>query len=281
MKKCILLALAMFFLTSATAHTKEDSVKVVRLLKAGRSVEKEQRFLFYAERLKGIPYTGHTLEVHVEEGERLTVNMSDMDCTTYIENVLALMRATDKGTFAAFCDELRRIRYRDGVLDGYASRNHYFCQWVLSGERQKLVRTIDDGDAVQCIRIDYMTTNRNLYRGIRTDNKAYRLIDRYERECDDMKVRYFSREALRLSDEGKDGGRLRKAIKTGDILGLVTRKKGLDTTHLGIAVWGTDGKLHLLNASSVHKKVVLEPKTLYQYMAPKKLMLGCRVVRVL
>ena len=43
---------------------------------------------------------------------------------------------------------------------------------------------------------------------------------------------------------------------------------------------GKDGKLHLLNASSIHKKVVLEPMTLYQYMQKHPVQTGIRVIRL-
>ncbi|MBQ2498070.1 MAG: DUF1460 domain-containing protein, partial [Prevotella sp.] len=59
-----------------------------------------------------------------------------------------------------------------------------------------------------------------------------------------------------------------------------TSKKGLDTSHVGIAVWHKDG-LHLLNASMIHKKVVEEPMTLKQYMQKHLSQTGIRVVRVL
>lgn len=67
-------------------------------------------------------------------------------------------------------------------------------------------------------------------------------------------------------------------IRTGDILAIATKKKGLDTTHIGIAVWGKDGKLHLLNASQIHKKVILEPKTMKQYMSGHPSQLGVWVI---
>ena len=34
-------------------------------------------------------------------------------------------------TFDDYKAELEKIRYRDGVIDGYASRLHYFCDWIL------------------------------------------------------------------------------------------------------------------------------------------------------
>ena len=59
-----------------------------------------------------------------------------------------------------------------------------------------------------------------------------------------------------------------------------TSKAGLDVSHVGFAVWGKDGRLHLLNASSIHKKVILEPMTLYQYMQKHPSQTGIRVIRL-
>ena len=71
----------------------------------------------------------------------------------------------------------------------------------------------------------------------------------------------------------------RNAIHDGDIIAIITNKKGLDTTHIGIASWHKDG-LHLLNASSIHKKVIDEPMTLYTYMHKHPVQIGIRVCRV-
>ena len=70
-----------------------------------------------------------------------------------------------------------------------------------------------------------------------------------------------------------------KCVQDGDILALVTNKSGLDVSHVGFAEWGKDGKLYLLDASSIHKKVVLESITLYQYAQQHPSMLGIRVIR--
>ena len=69
-------------------------------------------------------------------------------------------------------------------------------------------------------------------------------------------------------------------IRDGDIIAITTSKAGLDVSHVGFAVWGKDGRLHLLNASSIHKKVILEPMTLYQYMQKHPSQTGIRVIRL-
>jgi hypothetical protein len=70
-------------------------------------------------------------------------------------------------------------------------------------------------------------------------------------------------------------------IKDGDILAIVTKRQGLDTSHIGIAEWGSDGFLHLLNASKIFKKVVLDSRPIHKYMATQKLQQGVWVVRAL
>jgi hypothetical protein len=71
----------------------------------------------------------------------------------------------------------------------------------------------------------------------------------------------------------------RNIIKDGDIIAIITSKPGLDTSHIGIAVWHNDG-LHLLNASQIRKNVVEESMTLHDYMKKHPLQLGIRVIRV-
>ena len=53
--------------------------------------------------------------------------------------------------------------------------------------------------------------------------------------------------------------------------------KGLDVVHTGFACW-VDGKLHLLHASSVMKKVILDSQTLFEYSKNKKAHTGVRVI---
>ncbi|NNK19492.1 MAG: DUF1460 domain-containing protein, partial [Maribacter sp.] len=74
----------------------------------------------------GTPYVAKTLEIG--EIETLVVNLQGLDCTTYVENVLAfsLLLREGKSDFDAFTNNLETIRYKNGKLDGYASRLHYF-----------------------------------------------------------------------------------------------------------------------------------------------------------
>ena len=266
-------------------YQRADSLKVVGLLTKGKQCPAgENLMLYYAEQLKGLPYVGKTLEVNPRE--ELAVNLRELDCTTLVENVLALALTTQQGStrFADFCRNLERIRYRDGHLNGYASRNHYFSEWIQSNERQGFVKEVTGtkGDSrgayypfvdQQTLACTYMSTHPNFYPMLKDDAAALQQIRANERRINGRVVRYVPRRLLSRSRKELS------AIEDGDILAIVTKKAGLDVSHLGLAVWGRDGKLHLLNASQIHKKVVLEPMTFAEYMQKHPTQLGVRVIR--
>ena len=268
---------------SAQTYTRADSLKVVQLLAEAASQEGDTNWmLFFAEKFIGTPYVASTLEVNEEE--KLVVNLRQLDCTTLVENVVALTLTVREPvpSFAAFCRNLEKIRYRGGVRDGYASRNHYFSEWIASNEKLGVVDEIrgkkEEGYrpfvAVQRLELDYMSTHPSAYPMLEGNAGELRRIRTNEQAFDGQAVRYVP-----VSWLGKGQEELGD-IHDGDILAIVTRKKGLDTSHLGFAVW-KEGRLHLLNASSIHKKVVLEPMTLRQYMQKHASQLGVRVVRVI
>jgi hypothetical protein len=72
---------------------------------------------------------------------------------------------------------------------------------------------------------------------------------------------------------------MRQTVKDGDVIAITSSKPGLDIAHLGFAVWKPDG-LHLLNASSVHKKVEEDPQLFRIYMQNRSHVTGIRVVRL-
>ena len=268
---------------SAQTYTRADSLKVERLLaEAALRGDVTNWTLYFAEKFIGTPYVASTLEVNDEE--ELVVNLRQLDCTTLVENVVALTLTVREPapSFAAFCRNLEKIRYRGGVRDGYASRNHYFSEWIASNENLGVVEEIrgkkEEGYrpfvAVQCLELDYMSTHPSAYPMLEGNAGELRRIRTNEQAFDGQAVRYVPVSWLGKGQEELDD------IHDGDILAIVTRKKGLDTSHLGFAVW-KEGRLHLLNASSIHKKVVLEPMTLRQYMQKHPSQLGVRVVRVI
>ncbi|MFZ4440621.1 MAG: N-acetylmuramoyl-L-alanine amidase-like domain-containing protein, partial [Syntrophales bacterium] len=90
----------------------------------------------------GAPYEAGTLEQ--EDSEGLVVNLRAFDCVTFVENaiVLAGMIQAGKSDFGDYAAALERIRYRAGRRNGYASRLHYFTDWLRDNGRKGVIREI-------------------------------------------------------------------------------------------------------------------------------------------
>ncbi|HWS00884.1 MAG TPA: N-acetylmuramoyl-L-alanine amidase-like domain-containing protein, partial [Prolixibacteraceae bacterium] len=88
------------------------------------------------------PYVAKTLDKSKEE--QLVINLHQLDCTTFAENGLALARTvrSEKPGIETFCTELESIRYRGGKLNGYASRLHYFSEWIADNEIRHHVQSM-------------------------------------------------------------------------------------------------------------------------------------------
>ena len=110
-------------------YTRADSLRVVELLKLRQPSDETSDVLFIARQFLGVPYVGATLEKPGEE--RLVVNLRQLDCTTFVETVCALVMTRRSGSvsFADYCEHLRNLRYRDGHC-AVLSRLHYFSWWT-------------------------------------------------------------------------------------------------------------------------------------------------------
>lgn len=275
------LCLAVLPMTVSAAgadYQRADSLRVMELFQKAKSVKAKGMaayMVFFARQLKGVPYVGKTLEKNREE--RLVVNLRQLDCTTYVETVLALSRcmAQCNPTFANYCANLRLVRYKDGKV-AYTARQHYFTYWIQQNVRKGIVADIQSPNppysAVQTVKADYMTTHLAQYPMLKDKPAWVRQIAAMEKSITGLRVRYIPKSAV-------DNGRLmRQTVRDGDIIAIITSKAGLEIAHLGIAVWHADG-LHLLNASSIHHRVVEEPMLLRTYLYKQKSRLGIRTVR--
>ena len=282
MKKLLFLTLTMLFLTLQTAeaqqYTKKDSVRVMELFaEAKRQKSDTNWMLFFGRKLRGVPYVAKTLEINKDE--RLIVNLRQLDCLTLVENALALSLCmkNNQADFKSFCRFLRLIRYRQGRIS-YIDRLHYFTDWIVDNTALGFVKersfSKDIPTAKQTLKIDYITTHTPFYPMLVAHPEWTNDIAKSERALTGKTYFYIPKNRIADNDS------FRKTIKNGDILAITTSKKGLDTSHVGIAVWHKDG-LHLLNASMIHKKVVEEPMTLKRYMQKHQSQTGIRVIRVL
>lgn len=262
----------------AVTYQKSDSLKVVTLLSdARRQPAGTNLVLYFARRFKGVPYVAHTLEVN--STEKLVVNLRQLDCTTLVENVTALNLCMKNRTytFNAFCDNLKNIRYRGGANPLYQTRLHYFTDWILDNTQMGFCEEIQSPNppftAVQKINVYFMSTWPEKYKMLKAAPSLVPLIAETEKNINGKRFNYIPESRI---DNSK---LLRSTIHDGDIIATTTTLKGLDIQHLGFAVWKKDG-LHMLNASSIHHKVVEEPMLLQTYLKRQKSMTGVRIVRL-
>ena len=256
-------------------YQRADSLKICRLL---RDANKQTTTLWFARQFLNIPYVAHTLEVN--PAEQLVVNTRQLDCTTLVETVTALTLCAHQGkrSWNDYLTTLRTLRYRKGKLDGYPSRLHYFSDWIADKTAMAIVKEIQSPNppfsAVQHINVNYMSTHPDAYQALKAHPEWVSVIRQQEETLSRTTSRYIPKSVLKRNTKA-----LRQAVHDGDIIAITCNKKGLDMAHLGFAVWKKDG-LHLLNASQIHKKVVQEPMTLYQYLQKHPSHTGIRIIRI-
>lgn len=282
MKKLFLLFIAVLSYVTTYAHEVDykpsDSIRVIKLLNdAKKQPESTNYIIYFARKLKGIPYVAHTLEINKKE--KLVINLRQLDCTTYVENVVALSMCMNekKYTFKSFCDNLKKIRYRDDSQPHYTQRLHYFTDWIENNTKKGICKEIQSPAPpftnTQRINVFYMSENPSKYKMLKENPKYIPTIRKTEQNINQKTYRYIPK------TEVKNTNTVRKTIQDGDIIATTTSLKGLDIQHIGFAIWHKDG-LHMLNASSLHHKVVEEPMTLYNYLQKQKTMTGIRIIRL-
>ena len=205
--------------------------------------------------------------------ERLGINLREFDCVTFVENVVALAwLVTSRGkSFEAFRRMLRKIRYRQGRLQGYTSRLHYFSDWIYDNEKKGIVRDVtrEIGGRPSRKAVTFMTTYADLYPPLKNAANFQRLKS-IERTISRRSLFFIPKKALM---------RLEGGIHDGDLIAITTNAEGLDILHVGFAA-RVKNRIHLLHASSAEGRVVLSPRTLYRYLMENKIRSGIMVARL-
>jgi len=263
---------------SLDAKQSASRIVIESMLRVAAKQDAQTSFpLFFARKFLNVPYVAYTLEVN--DDEQLVINTREFDCTTLVETVTALTRCVYQNqlTFAAFQDNLRNMRYRNGVIDRYPSRIHYFTDWILENSKAGIVTEIQQPNPpftqIQTVKVNYMSQHPQSYKALKAHPEYVAEIAQMEQRLTGQKFRFIPK------SEVKDTPAMREAVHDGDIIAITCNKPGLDIAHLGFAVWRSDG-LHLLNASQLHKKVVEEPMTLYQYLQKHPSHTGIRIIRI-
>ncbi|HEX6057451.1 MAG TPA: N-acetylmuramoyl-L-alanine amidase-like domain-containing protein [Gemmatimonadaceae bacterium] len=230
----------------------------------------------------GTPYEAFALEAYLRAGgsptatEPLTLSLTRFDCVSLVESCLAVARVADDAaepTWERFGREVERMRYRGGVREGYASRLHYFSEWISDGARRGLVRDLgaELGGVEDARPLRFMTEHRASYPAL-ADDSVFREIGAMERRLDALPRRIVPRERIpEVSDR----------IETGDVLAFATSIPGLDVTHAAFAYRDGDGVLRVLHAPLSGGAVEITRATLPEYVAAIRRSTGILVARPL
>ena len=218
----------------------------------------------------GVPYVGKTLEY---EPERLIVNLREMDCMTFVENVLALAEASASGTpsWQTYLEKLQQIRYRDGKIEDYTSRLHYTSDWIYENEKKGLIADItkEIGGVPLAMDVSFVSTHPESYMQLQSHPEYIAVMAKKEKEINSRQYYYIPKEEIDKQEA---------QIRTGDIVCFITSIKGLDISHVGI-VHKEGDKMTFIHASSGKKRVIINEESLQDYVLGIKKSKGIMVLR--
>ena len=279
----ILIAGAISFITNASNldnarfHNKEcDTTKINEILIKAEHLKNAdpcERIDFIAKQFLGLPYVAHTLEGNPE---MITINVDELDCTTFVEVVMAMAYTIGEGrtSWRDFIFNLERMRYRNGKINGYSSRLHYISDWIVDNTHRGNFYEATNRFPFfnyQIKSIRFMSANRDKYAAL-ADSAVFEEMKNIETGYRNHRFPYIKKIDLSKTET-------KKAFKAGDIVALTTRIDNLDVSHLGIITF-VDGEPHLMHASLKAMKVIIDSLPLYEYMSKSRGLTGLRVIRL-
>ena len=220
----------------------------------------------------GTPYVAGTLDQNPDR-EDLVVNITGLDCVTFVENCLVMSRLIkqNKTDFDSYLKELEMIRYRAGINAGYSSRLHYFSDWIYDNEAKGIVRSITSeiGGVPYDKPINFMSGHKSSYKQL-SSSQNLAGIEETENMINQRET-YFIPEDLISSVYGK--------LQNGDIVGITSTLDGLDIAHTGL-VYKDESGTYLLHASLKNKEVEISKSEIQQYIEANSKQDGIMIARV-
>ncbi len=226
------------------------------------------RTLLIARSFLGTPYVHGCLDRNPEEC--LAVNLCELDCWTFMENSLAIALAAP-GDYADYKKHLQELRYWGGFVNGYGSRIHYFSGWLLQNEKRGILQdlSLEMGAVPYKKQIGYISARPAKYPKVK-EPENLRALRAAERRINAHAWYYIPQNKV---------AQMEHLIQEGDIISLTAWKKDLDIAHQGFAV-KVNGRMHLMHASSLGKKVVISKQPLPEYILSQPGQTGIMVARL-
>lgn len=295
--RCLLASMAMSLLClSAGAQTfyvspKTDQALAEKLLQelygirngasaSGVNVSTADLMTHAATKLMGTPYVAGTLDTD-PVNEQLRIYLTKTDCILFVETCLDLALTVKENRacpdFVQFAWKVASTRYRCDEPWGYGDRIHYTTEWIRRQDKVLKDITLDLGGEVYDHPINFMSTHPDSYKQLGNAKNipraalALQKIADVEAELNRTPMTYIPKDKV----EGVED-----RIKTGDIICFVSSIEGLDIAHVAIA-YVKDGKVGFIHASQAAGKVIMDPKTISQYVSSRSNLAGIKVVRPL
>lgn len=251
---------------------------------AGASFKVLSRRFYTPVSAQGTPYVASTLEPKtlptdlVNAVEPLVCNLDEVDCTTFVEYLSAAVISRCSQISSSDSIQLRflqALRYRGGRRGNYATRKHYFSEWISDGESQLMMDEITSSlPGSQPLRktINFMSSHPQSYPQLAASKDLVKSIREVEQRLSSQTVSYIPLDHL---------SSIMPQLRMGDIVAFVTDIGGLDIQHVGF-VWIEDERSvpQLLHASSAAHQVVVSDKSLADYARSLKHCIGVRIVRL-
>lgn len=234
---------------------------------------------------KGTPYVANTLEppslpAHPDtDTEPLVMRFDAVDCTTFVEYMsAALLGRCDNPspTDSIMTRFVQALRYRGGKRGNYATRKHYFSDWIADNEKQGMLHEVTaslPGAIEQKKSINFMTSHAHSYPQLEASRELKSAMKEIEKQLSATPTYYVPTNMIK---------KVLKQLEDGDIVAFVTKTSGLDVSHVGF-IWQRDSwhdEPHLLHASSQEGRVTISKQTLLEYVAMQKNCIGIRIIRL-
>lgn len=252
-----------------------DTIKIQDLLDiSARSgaADANGRTAAASKAMLGTRYVAGTLE---GSPEMLTINTEEVDCTTFLDLVLAVAKTAGESrqSWLDVAHNLENMRYRNGRVDGYASRLHYISDWVIDNTQRGNIREVTadlPGASHEIKTLDFMSSHRDSYPAL-ADNDVFQRLKSTE-------IGYRSHR-FPIVKSSRISKATIAALREGDAVALTSKLPGLDVSHVGFITF-VDGVPHLLHASTTAGKVIVDSRPLTEYLRRARNVTGIRVFRL-
>jgi hypothetical protein len=255
------------------AASPEDSVLVAGWLKALQQYQASNKpstvdLILYAGKLQqGLPYVAGQLDK--PEVEQLLVTAGGVDCVLLIENAVAAAFTVKSGmpTFDQYKKQLALLRYRNGIVDGFGSRKHYFSEWLLDLVSAGTMTWVRFENTAPLQKITFMSGKPEAYPKMKTGSDKSGILLAEEK---------INKAGLTYLPKSELSGQI-DTLEDGDVIGFVTTIGGLDVSHTAFFI-REKGQPTFLHAST-KGSVMIEPAGLIPYVSSRKSLSGIIVAR--